>query len=237
MQAKLSIFWLKNKRTVCYFVIIYKTDQLYINIQRSKQKNNNLKNSKMTIVENLKYEVRTIENAPENSKSTLEASKKAYGFVPNLLGTMANHPALLKNYWEGNANLDANSTLSAKEQQVAYLAASYENNCHYCMAAHTSIGQMHKIDQSILDALRTGTAIPNERLEALSNYVKATTISRGRVSQEDIDAFLAAGFTQDNVLEVITIVSLKVMTNYINFVAQTKVDSAFEPNAWEKLMV
>lgn len=191
----------------------------------------------MTTIKNLNYEVKTIENAPKNAKPVLEAAKKAYGFVPNLLGTMANHPALLKNYWEGSANLSANSTLTAEEQQVAFLAASYENNCHYCMAAHTSIGQMQKIDQSILDALRTGTPIPNAKLEALSQYVKEVTIKRGRVSEEAVDAFLSAGFTQDNVLEVITIVSLKVMTNYINFVAQTKVDSAFEPNAWEKLMI
>ena len=191
----------------------------------------------MITISTVKYDVKTIENASVNSKPILETVKATYGFIPNLLGTMANHPALLQNYWDGTANLEANSTLTAKEQQVAYLAASYENNCHYCMAAHTSIGQMHKIDQSILDALRTGTAIPNPRLETLSQFVKATTIKRGRVSQNDIDAFLAAGFTQENVLEVITIVSLKVMTNYINYVAKTKVDSAFEPNAWEKLMI
>lgn len=188
----------------------------------------------MKTLENLNYDVKTIENAPESSKQILEAAKKAYGFVPNLLGTMANHPALLKNYWEGNKNLDSNSTLTAKEQQVAFLAASYENNCHYCMAAHTSIGQMHKIDQSILDALRNATTIPDARLEALSKYVKATTVNRGRISQEDIDAFLSAGFTQENVLEVITIVSLKVMTNYINYVAKTEVDAPFIANSWEK---
>ncbi len=191
----------------------------------------------MTTFGNLNYDVKTIENAPENSKSILEAAKKAYGFVPNLLGTMAHHPALLKNYWDGVANLETNSTLTAKEQQIAYLAASYENNCHYCMAAHTSIGQMHKIDQSILDALRTGTAIPDAKLEALSQFVKSVTVSRGRVSETDVEKFLSAGFTQENVLEVITIVSLKVMTNYINFIAKTKVDTAFEPNAWEKLMI
>lgn len=188
----------------------------------------------MTTIETLNFQTRTIENAPENSKPALEAAKKAYGFVPNLLATMANHPALLNNYWEGSANLDANSTLTGEEQQVAYLSASYENNCHYCMAAHTSIGQMHKIDQSILDALRAGTTIPNERLEVLSQFVKATTVKRGRVSQDDIDAFLSAGYTQENVLEVITIVSLKVMTNYINYVAQTEVDAPFQPNAWVK---
>jgi len=191
----------------------------------------------MTTIETLNYDVKTIENAPENSKSILETSKSKYGFVPNLLGTMSHHPALLKNYWDGVANVEANSTLTTEEQQVAYLAASYENNCHYCMAAHTSISQMHKIDQSVLNALRTGTPIPNPKLEALSQYVKATTTSRGRVSETDVEAFLDAGFTKENVLEVITIVSLKVMTNYINFIANTKVDSAFEPNAWEKLMI
>ncbi|MFS4466854.1 carboxymuconolactone decarboxylase family protein [Maribacter sp. 2210JD10-5] len=186
----------------------------------------------MATIEKLDYDVRTIENAPENSRPALEAAKKAYGFSPNLLGTMANHPALLKNYWEGSANLDANSTLTGVEQQVAFLSASYENNCHYCMAAHTTIGQMHKIDQSILDALRAGEPIADTKLEALSQYVKATTVKRGRVSQDDIDAFLEAGYTQENILEVITIVSLKVMTNYINYVAQTPVDAAFEPNTW-----
>lgn len=188
----------------------------------------------METLELVNYDIKTAENAPENSKAALTAAKKAYGFSPNLLGIMANHPALLNNYWEGSANLAANSTLTGVEQQIAYLAASYENNCHYCMAAHTSIGQMYKIDQSILDALRTGTTIPDARLEALSQYVKATTIKRGRVSQEDIDAFLSAGFTQENVLEVITIVSLKVMTNYINYVAQTPVDQPFLPNVWKK---
>ena len=188
----------------------------------------------METIEKLNFEIKTQENAPENSRGALSAAKKAYGFNANLLGTMANHPALLNNYWEGSANLSANSTLTGVEQQVAFLAASYENNCHYCMAAHTSIGQMHKIDQSILDALRNGTTIPDARLEALSQYVKATTVKRGRVSEEDIDAFLSAGFTQESVLEVITIVSLKVMTNYINYVAQTPVDAPFQANVWQK---
>ena len=195
--------------------------------------NNFKKQHKMETLEKLNLEVKNIENAPANAVETLKAAKKAYGFSPNLLGVMANHPALLNNYWDGSAQLGANSTLSATEQQVVYLAVSYENNCHYCMAAHTSIGQMHKIPAEILDALRNGTTLPDPKLEALSQYAKATTIQRGRVSQAEIDAFLAAGYDQNQLLEVIVIASLKVMTNYINYVAQTPVDAAFQPNAWE----
>lgn len=180
------------------------------------------------------FDIKTIENAPEASKSALTQAKKAYGFSPNLLGLMANHPALLNSYWEGNISLSKNSLLSAKEQQVVFLSVSYENNCHYCMAAHTSIGQMAKVPQEILDALREGKTLPNPKLEALSQYAKATTVKRGRVSQEDIDNFYKAGFSKEQQLEVIVITGFKVFTNYINYLAQTPVDDAFQPNVWSK---
>jgi len=180
------------------------------------------------------FDIKTIENAPEASKKALTEAKNAYGFSPNLLGLMANHPALLNSYWDGSISLSKNSLLTAEEQQVVFLSVSYENNCHYCMAAHTSIGQMSKVPQEILDALRNGTTLPNPKLEALSQYAKATTLKRGRVSQEDIDNFYKAGFTKEQQMEVIVITGFKVFTNYINYLAQTPVDIAFEPNTWSK---
>jgi uncharacterized peroxidase-related enzyme len=178
------------------------------------------------------FEIKTIENAPAASQPLLQAAKKAYGFSPNLLGLMANHPALLNAYWEGDKFLTKNSVLTPIERQVAFLAASYENNCHYCMAAHTTIGQMTRVPQGVIDALREGSTIPDAKLEALSQYVKATTVKRGRVSEEDIQNFLDAGYTLESQLEVITIVGFKVFTNYINFLAQTPVDAPFQKNIW-----
>ncbi|NQX82834.1 MAG: carboxymuconolactone decarboxylase family protein [Flavobacteriaceae bacterium] len=178
-------------------------------------------------------DIKTIENAPEASKRVLTEAKKAYGFVPNLLGIMANNPVLLNSYWDGNVELSKNGTLTAIEQQVVFLAVSYENNCHYCMAAHTSIGQMSKVPQDVLDALRDGKALPNPRLEVLSQYAKATTIKRGRVSEQEISDFYDAGFTKKQQLEVIVITGFKVFTNYINYLAQTPVDDAFKPNVWK----
>lgn len=186
----------------------------------------------MQTVETLKFDIRTIEEAPEASKPALIAAKNAYGFSPNLLGLMANHPALLNAYWEGDNFLAKNSVLTPIERQVVFLSVSYENNCHYCMAAHTTIGQMTKVPQNVLDALRDGTTIPDAKLEALSQYAKATTVKRGRVTPQDIAAFLEAGFTQESIMEVIVITGFKVFTNYINFLAQTPIDTPFQPNAW-----
>lgn len=178
------------------------------------------------------FDIKTIENAPQNSKNALISAKNTYGFEPNLLGLMANHPGLLNSYMQGNSILSANSFLTPIEQQIVFLSVSYENNCHYCMAAHTTIGQMTKVPQDILDALRNGTILPNPRLEALSKYTKATTQKRGRVSQDEIENFYSAGFNQEQQLEVILIIGLKVFTNYINFLAQTPIDEAFQPNVW-----
>ena len=183
---------------------------------------------------NTNFGIKTIEDAPEASIDVLKAAKSAYGFSPNLLGLMANHPALLKSYWDGNMALSQNSSLTAEEQQVVFLSISYENNCHYCVAAHTSISQMAKVSPDVLNALRNGTPIPDARLEALSQYAKATTTKRGRVSQEDVQSFQNAGFNQQQQLEVITITGLKVLSNYVNYVAQTPLDTAFQPNAWQK---
>jgi len=187
----------------------------------------------MKTLENVKFEIKTTENAPEASKSILKAAKSAYGFEPNLLGVMANHPALLHAYWEGNNFLTKNSVLTEEERQVAFLSTSYENNCHYCMAAHSSIAQMSQVSQGVIDALRNGTELPDVKLNALSNYVKTTTIKRGRVSEEDLQSFIEAGYPQEAILEVITIIGFKVMTNYTNFLAKTPVDAPFQANIWE----
>ena len=179
-------------------------------------------------------EIKTIENAPEASNNVLTQAKNAYGFSPNLLGVMANHPALLNSYWSSNKELAQHGVLSPTEQQVVYLTVSYENNCHYCMAAHTTLSQMSKVPQDVLDAVRNGEAIADSKLEALRQYTKATTINRGRVSQDDIDAFNNAGYGQDHQLEVVLITGIKVLSNYINYLGQTPLDAPFTANAWEK---
>ena len=58
--------------------------------------------------------------------------------------------------------------------------------------------------------------------------------NRGFVNDADTQAFLAAGYTNKQILEVILGVSQKVMSNYVNHFAQTPVDKVFEKFAWDK---
>ncbi|WP_175833044.1 carboxymuconolactone decarboxylase family protein [Burkholderia cenocepacia] len=175
----------------------------------------------------------TIDNAPAASKASLEGTKRAFGFVPNLQAHMAESPALLAGYsalWD----LFSKSTLTPHEQQVVYLTSNFENDCHYCMAGHSTLAKMIKMDAGVIAALRAGTPLPDAKLEALHRLTTLMVRERGFVPDADVDAFLAAGYTRQNVLEVILGVATKVMSNYTNHIVHTELDGFMAGNEWTK---
>ncbi len=169
--------------------------------------------------------------APEASKPLLEGVKKAYGFEPNLLGNMAEAPALLEGYL-ALAGIFDKAALSETERQIILMTNNRLNGCTYCMAAHTTISQMNNVEPAVIEALRDGTPIADPKLEALRTFAEIINRKRGWLEEIDIEDFLAAGYSRQNVLEVILGTSLKVMSNYTNHITETVVDDAFAPNAW-----
>lgn len=174
----------------------------------------------------------TIESAPTSSKPILERAKQQLGFVPNLYGVLAESPAALQAYKTIGELYDSLSSFSATERQIVLLTTSYDNECHYCMAAHTTLASMQKVPSDVVQAVRDGEAIDDPRLEALRTFTLKVVRDRGWVSKGDTQAFLDAGFTRAQLLEVTLGVSLKTLSNYVNHVACIPLDDAFKPNAW-----
>ncbi|WP_107711601.1 carboxymuconolactone decarboxylase family protein [Oceanicaulis sp.] len=170
-------------------------------------------------------------SAPEASKPLLENSLKAFGMVPGLHAVMAESPELLEAYQRVH-ELFQNSSFDADELTVVWQTINVENACHYCVPAHTGIAKSMKVDDAIIDALRDETALPNARLEALRTFTLQLVRQRGELDDAELQAFLDAGFTQRNVLEVVLGYSQKIMSNYTNHLAKTPVDSAFKKFAW-----
>ncbi|OXC73427.1 carboxymuconolactone decarboxylase family protein [Caballeronia sordidicola] len=175
----------------------------------------------------------TIETAPAASKAGLEDAQKTFGFVPNLQSHMAESPELLAGYstlWD----LFSKSTLTPHEQQVVYLTSNFENNCHYCMAGHTTLAGMIKMDPAVIAALREGKPLPDPKLEAMRRFTTFVVRERGFASDADVEAFFAAGYTRQNVLEVILGVATKVMSNFTNHIVHTEYDPFMKGNEWTK---
>lgn len=177
------------------------------------------------------FEKHTIETAPATAKPILQNALKCYGFVPNLYAAMAEAPTILEGYMS-LSSIFGRSDLSETERQIILMTNNRLNGCKYCMAAHTTLSQMAGVDSDIIEALRNDTPIADTRLEALRHFAIAVNESRGWPSDAQLDAFLAAGYTRQTVLEVILGTALKVLSNYTNHVADTGLDDAFTANAW-----
>lgn len=179
------------------------------------------------------FKIHTIESAPADSKAILEGAKAQMGTIPNLLGTMSESPSTLKAYNLLHEQF-TNSSFNAEELTVVWQTINVEHECHYCVPAHTAIAHSMKVDAALTEALRNGEALPTAKLQALQDFTLSMVRNRGNVSEEDLKAFFAAGYAQQQVLEVILGLSQKVISNYVNHVAKTPVDPMFESFAWSK---
>ena len=179
------------------------------------------------------FTTHSIDSASPAAKPLLEAAKKAYAFVPNLLGNMAESSALLEGYMT-LAGIFNKTSFSETERQIILMTNNRLNGCVYCMAAHTAISQGAGVATDVIDALRNNTPIADGKLEALRIFTAAIHESRGWPTDNQTNSFLQTGYTQQSILEVILGTSLKLMSNYTNHIANTPLDDAFKPTAWSR---
>ncbi len=175
---------------------------------------------------------RTLNDAPEASLAPLKAVTAKYGFTPNLLAKMANAPSVLKAYIQLNGLLEQTS-LTPTERQTVLLTVSRENDCRYCVAAHSVIASMQHVEDHVVNAIRKHQPISDERLEALSRFTAEVVNTRGWPSDQAKQAMEDAGYTAAQALEVVLGVTVKTLSNYVNHLADTEVDEAFAAKAWE----
>ena len=177
------------------------------------------------------FTTHTKTTAPAASLPLLERAAKAYSFIPNLLATMATSPQLLEAYMAVSALLDK-TPFTETERQIILMTNNRLNGCRYCMAAHTTISQMAGVKADVIEALRTGSPLRDSKLEALRTFAVVINETRGWPGDADVEAFLAAGYTKEAVLNVVLATALKVMSNYTNHIAATPIDDAFSASAW-----
>lgn len=181
----------------------------------------------------MKYVVYDVNTAPNAAKEELRNAEKSFGFVPNLLGVMAGAPALLEAY-RAMAGFFEKTSLTPTERQIVLLTTSFENTCEYCVAAHSAIAGMQKVSSDVVDAIRNGRPIDDQKLEALRQFTSAVVTSRGWPSDSATKSFFDAGYAKVQVLEVVLGVGFKTLSNYTNHIADTPLDRAFARAAWTK---
>ncbi len=180
-----------------------------------------------------RFKTHTKDTAPQGGGEILENVEKAYGFVPNLMAKMVAAPAAANAYTTLGKIFEGTS-FSPTERQVVLLTISRANGCEYCVAAHSTIAGMQQVDDAIVEAIRADRPLADAKLEALRQITLKMHEKRGWLDEQDIDAFVAAGYGPQQVLEVVLGVAFKTLSNYTNHVAGTELDEAIADKAWKK---
>ena len=180
------------------------------------------------------FKLHKLDSAPVGALPILEAAQKGLGFIPNLYAHLAEAPNALSAYKQLGA-LFEQSALTPEEQQIVLISTSIENRCEYCVAAHSYLARnMVKVDGARVDALRAQSCLQDQKLNALVAFTRAVVRERGWVQGgQALKDFFAAGYTQQNALEVILGVAMKTLSNYTNHFAATPLDAAFASEVWQ----
>ncbi|NUR89669.1 MAG: carboxymuconolactone decarboxylase family protein [Nonomuraea sp.] len=172
-------------------------------------------------------------DAPEEARPVLAAAKRRMGFVTTLNGVMAESPELLAGY-NALAEQFGRSSLSPAARHVVLITASVENGCEYCVAAHSTVALKGRVPAEVVAALRAGEPLADPALEAVRLLTHDLVARRGWVEDAVIEAFLAAGHTRRQVLDVVLGVGMKTLSNYTNHVACTPLDPAWRDQEWTR---
>jgi uncharacterized peroxidase-related enzyme len=161
-------------------------------------------------------------NVDAKVATTLTQVKVSVGMVPNLFATLAHAPVALDGFLSLSKML-SRGRLSARQREILALAVGQENECQYCLSAHTASAKAAGVSEA--DALKTRAGDGTDPFErALASFAKKIVRQRGHVADEDIENARKAGIDDSLMMEVIANAALNTLTNYANELAGTEID-------------
>lgn len=171
----------------------------------------------------------TPDSAPEASRALVEQAQRNNGFLPNLIGVLANSPLALEAYFTVGG-INARATLTLAEREVVQITAARLHGCDFCVAGHSAVAlRKAGLEAPAVVALQEGRATGDARLDAVQAFASAVIARRGNTTDAELQAFLGGGFSQEQALEVVLGVSLATLCNFANTLAQSPVNPQLEP--------
>lgn len=183
----------------------------------------------------IKATPQTLDSASAEARPLLKKAKANLGFVPKMYESMAVAPGVLDTYLHGYALFREQSGFTPTEQEVVFLVISRENACSYCMSAHSMLAdKASDVPTEVQQALRGDQAIPDEKLAALADFTRVMFRTRGVPKAGDVERFLAAGYAEQHILQIILALAVKTLSNYSNHVTHPELDGVFKDYAWNR---
>ena len=173
----------------------------------------------------------TIETAPEAARRTLAATEKRFGYLPAAVARLAEAPLLLDGFLKLSAMFETTS-LDPLARETLIMTMATRNGCHICVAMHTAKLQQLDAPPALIQALRDDKPLPDERLQAVRDFTHTVVDTAGEVPDDALTAFLTAGFTRQQALEVVLGIGTYTMSTLANRLTRAPLDEPMARFAW-----
>lgn len=157
----------------------------------------------------------TPQTASAAGRRLLEDIQASYGFIPELFAYMIEAPIAVEAYVQLN-NILSRSSLPPAQLQVALLAVSVTNRCSFCAIAHEAMGRRSGVNPQTIAAIKDNSEVEDPMDRALIQLTQTIVEKRGWIDDEELQQFFDAGFTRQQVFELMVVVSIKTLSNYSN---------------------
>lgn len=161
-------------------------------------------------------------SANEEQKLLLDAIQSQLGMVPNFLKVFANSPSALRAFL-GLHGIAGEGSLDPQTRERIALALAQQNTCEYCLSAHTAIGRKAGLNGSEIEANRAGTS-QDAKAAAAVKFAKSLAEHSGEVTTAEILDVRNAGYSESDIVEIITHVGMNILTNILGKASRLDID-------------
>lgn len=177
------------------------------------------------------FTIHSPESISRAAAAMLNGVAEQLGFLPNIFAVLGNANSALAGFIALNQHFAA-SSLTPIEREIVQSATSVENQCAYCVAGHSAFTRLQELDEAPIEAIRAGQPIADEKLEALRVLTRLLVVNKGKLTDQQVTAFIDAGYRSDQIFEVILGITVKNFSNLASAISHLPLDQQFEPFAW-----
>lgn len=169
----------------------------------------------------------TNQSANQEVAAIFAEIKRAFGMVPNLFRTAAQHPPLLIANWNKVKALMTQGQLPRKLKESIALVVSSDNSCNYCVAAHTGALKAIGVTQGEIDALETDLQKTSFTVKekALLGFARKANKEPRNLTDQEFATLREAGATDAEIVEALGVMELFAGFNRFLDALQVDLDS------------
>lgn len=169
----------------------------------------------------------TKDEAPAKSQPILQNYEKVLGVIPNFFALISRSPDALKAIAEMHAALG--KSLGHKTRERIHVMTAEVNGCNYCLSAHTYLGgKLQGLSAEDMELNRTGHST-DPQADAALQFAYKVAQNRGHIDDADVEAVRAAGFTDEQIVDIVAETAFSFITNIFNNTFKTDIDATFPP--------